>query len=130
MIMSLGMLSDMLSQRSGIEQSIAGSVINVVIGHMMQHGGIGNLFSQGNNYSDHDRIGGIQSAISQLTGYGGGGIQLQQDHPLVKSVQQNAGIQNPQQAIKYAQQSLSLINEHANNNPQGLHSLFSKFIGG
>ena len=81
--MSLGMLTDMLSQRSGIEQSIAGSVINVVIGHMMQHGGIGNLFSQGNNYSDHDRIGGIQSAISQLTGYGGGGIQLQQDHPLV-----------------------------------------------
>lgn len=128
MIMSLGTLSDMLSQRSGIEQSIAGSVINVVIGHIMHHGGIGNLFSQGNNYSDNDRIGGIQSALSQLTGDGGG--ELQKDHPLVQSVQQNAGIQDPRQAIKYAQQALSLINEHGNNNPQGLHSLFSKFIGG
>lgn len=122
------MLSDMLSQRSGIEQSIAGSVINVVIGHMMQHGGIGNLFSQGNKYSDHDRIGEIQSALSKITGGRGG--QLQQDHPLVQSVQQNAGIQDPQLATKYAQQALSLINEHVNNNPQGLHSLFSKFIGG
>ncbi len=123
------MLSDMLSQRSGIEQSIAGSVINIVVGHMMQHGGIGNLFSQGNKYSDHDRTGGIQSALSKLTeGVGGG--QLQQDHPLVRSVQQNTSIQDPQQATKYTQQALSLINEHANNNPQGLHSLFSKFIGG
>jgi uncharacterized protein (DUF2267 family) len=28
----------------------------------------------------------------------GGGRQLQQDHPLVQYVQQNAGIQDPQQA--------------------------------
>ncbi len=129
--MSLGILTDMFSQRSGIEQSIAGPVINIVIGHIMQHGGIGNLFSQGNNYSDHDRIGGIQSALSKLTGGAGvGGEQLQQEHPLVQSVQENAGIKDPQQATKYTQQALSLINEHAINNPHGLHSLFSKFIGG
>lgn len=122
------MISDMLSQRSGIEQSIAGSVINAVIGHVMQHGGIGNLFSRGNTYSDQDRNVGIQSALTNLTG--AGGRQLHQDHPLVQSVQQNIGIQDPQQATQYSQQALSLLNEHANNNPQGLHGLFSKFIGG
>jgi hypothetical protein len=97
----------------------------------MHNGGIGNLFSQSNNYSDHDKIGGIQSVLSKLTGGTGvGGEQMQQDHPLVQSVQQNVGIQDPQQATRYTQQAQSLINERANNNPQGLHSLFSKFIGG
>ena len=64
-----------------MDQSIAGSVINAIMGHMTQQGGIGNLFSGGNNYSDDDRIGGIQSHLSNLMGEGGG--QLQQDHPLV-----------------------------------------------
>ena len=113
------MFSSMLSQRGGIDQSIAGSVINAIMGHMTQQGGIDNLFSGGNNYSDDDRIGGIQSHLSNLMGGG----QLQQDHPLVEYVQQNAGIQDPQQALE-------MMNEHANNNPQGIHSLFSNFMGG
>jgi hypothetical protein len=113
------MFSSMLSQRGGIDQSIAGSVINAIMGHMAQQGGIGNLFSRGNNYSDDDRIGGIQSHLSNLMGGG----QLQQDHPLVQYVQQNAGIQDPQQATQYTQQALEMMNEHANNNLQGLHSL-------
>ena len=117
--MSLDMFSSMLSQRGGIDQSIAGSVINAIMGHMAQQGGIGNLFSRGNNYSDDDRIGGIQSHLSNLMGGG----QLQQDHPLVQYVQQNAGIQDPQQATQYTQQALEMMNEHANNNLQGLHSL-------
>lgn len=50
-----------------------------------------------------------------------GGGQLQQDHPLVQYVQQNAGIQDPQQATQYTQRALEMMNEHANNNPQGLH---------
>lgn len=54
------MFSSMLLQRGGIDQSIAGSIINTIIGHITQQGGIGNLFSGGNNYSDDDRIGGIQ----------------------------------------------------------------------
>jgi hypothetical protein len=124
--MSLDMFSSMLSQRGGIDQSIAGSVISAIMGHMTQQGGIGNLFSGGNNYSDDDRIGGIQSHLSNLMGGG----QLQQDHPLVQYVQQNAGIQDPQQATQYTQQALEMMNEHANNNPQGLHSLFSNFMGG
>ena len=84
--------------------------------HMMQQDGIGNLFSGGNNYSDDDRIGGIQSHLSNLMGGG----QLQQDHPLVEYVQQNAGIQDPQQATQYTQQALEMMNEHANSNPQGI----------
>lgn len=126
------MLTGMLSQRSGIEQSIAGSVINAIIGHITHQGGIGNLFSRGSNYTDHDRIGGIQSALSNIMGGGGGGggRQLQQDHPLIQYVQQNAGIQDPQKAAEYTQQGLDLMNEHAKNNPQGLHSLFSNFIRG
>jgi hypothetical protein len=131
--MSLDMLSGLLSQRHGMNQSIASSVINAIMGHMMQQqGGIGNLFSRGNNYSDDDRVGGIQSSLSNLMGGRSGGEygQLQQDHPLVQYVQQNAGIQDPQQATEYTQHALSLMNEHANNNPQGLHSLFSNLFGG
>ena len=82
--------------------------------------------SGGNNYSDDDRIGVIQSHLSNIMGGG----QLQQDHPLVQYVQQNAGIQDPQQATQYTQQALEMMNEHANNDPQGLHSLFSNFMGG
>jgi hypothetical protein len=44
--------------------------------------------------------------------------------------QQETGIQDPQQAALYAQQAVALMNEQANNNPQGLHSLFSNFMGG
>ena len=55
---------------------------------MTQQGGIGNLFSGGSNYSDDDRIGGIQSHLSNLMGEG---EQLQQDHPLVQYVQQKHG---------------------------------------
>ena len=82
--MSLDMFSSMFPQRSGMDQSIAGSVINAIMGHMTQRGGIGNLFSGGSNYSDDDRIGGIQSHLSNLMGGG----QLQQDRPLVQYVQE------------------------------------------
>jgi hypothetical protein len=115
--MSLDTFANMFSQRRGIDQSITGSVMNAIIGHMVQQGGVGNLFSSGNNYTYEDRIGGIQSYLSNL----GGGMQ--QDHPLVQIVQQNAGIDDPMLASQYAQQAIELLNEHAYNNPQGIHSL-------
>ena len=40
------------------------------------------------------------------------------------------GIQDPQEAAQYAQQAIALVNEHANNNPQGLQSVFRRFLGG
>jgi hypothetical protein len=93
--MSLDMSPSMFSQPSGIHQPIAGSVMNAIMGHMTQQGGIGNLFSGGNNYTDDDRIGGNTVASSKSDGRG---RQLQQDHPLLQYGQQNAGIQDPQQA--------------------------------
>ncbi len=122
----------------GISQSIAGSIISTVMGYIMQQGSIGNLFSS-SSHTDNDRIGEIQSALSSLIGGGGGelegtrergkeGEQLQQDHPLVQQVQQNTGIQDPKQAKEYTHKAVSLMKEHANNNPQGLHSLFSNFM--
>jgi hypothetical protein len=38
-------------------------------------------------------------------------------------------MQDPQQATQYTQQALKMMNEHANNNPEGLNSLFSNFYG-
>ena len=107
------MFSSIFSQRSGIHQPIAGSVMNAWYNGPYDAGkkGIGNLFSGGgNNYTDDDRIGGIRSQLSNLIRGG----QLQQDHPLVQYVQQNAGIQDPQQATQYTQQALEMMNEHAN----------------
>ncbi|HEX9319902.1 MAG TPA: hypothetical protein VF884_13300 [Nitrososphaeraceae archaeon] len=49
---------------------------------------------------------------------------------MVKHVQQTCGIQDPQQAAQYTQQAVNVVNEHGNNNPQGLQSLFSNFMGG
>jgi hypothetical protein len=85
MVYSLDMFPSMFSQRSGIDQSVEGTVINVIMGHMTQQGGIGNLYSQDGygNYTDEDRIGGIQSTLSNL---GGGGIDY--SHPLVQRIQQ------------------------------------------
>jgi hypothetical protein len=39
-------------------------------------------------------------------------------------------MQDPQQATQYTQQALKMMNEHANNNPEGLNSLFSNFMEG
>ena len=104
-------------------------------------GGLSNMFSGGGgsgNYSDDDRIGGIQSSLSNLMGGGNSnssydnssGDGIYQDHPLVQPVQQETGIQDPQIARQYTQHALNLMNEHTNNNPQGMHSLFSNLLGG
>jgi hypothetical protein len=126
--MSLDMFANMFSQRHGIDQSMAGSVINAIMGHVTQQRGIGNLFSGDSydNYSDDDRIGGIQSILSNIGG--GGGIH--HTHPLVQQIQEQTGIQDPQVAAQYAQHAIALMNEHANNNPQGMHWLIGRFLGG
>ena len=128
--MNLEMFSNLLSQRHGIDQSIAGSVINAIISHLTQQQGgdsISNLFSQGNNYSDESRMGAIQSVLSNLIGQKDRG-KLNTDHSLVQYVQQKTGIQDPDQARDYVHKALDLMNEHANSNSQGLHSLFRNLI--
>ena len=61
-----------------------------------------------------------------LSGLGG----LNRDHELVKRVQQNAGIKDPETARQYTQQGVEVLNEQSKSNPQGLQSLLGGFLGG
>jgi hypothetical protein len=121
--MNLENLAGMFSQRSGVQQSMGNSIMNAIIGFMAQKmmgQGIGSMLSGGGSGS-----GGIQSMLSGLT-VGG----LNHDHELVRHVQQNAGIQDPETARQYTQQGVSILDEQSRTNPQGLQSLFSSFLGG
>ncbi len=122
--MNLDNLAGMFSQRSGVQQSMGNSIMNAIIGFMAQKmmgQGIGSMLSGGGSGS-----GGIQSMLSGLTGGGG----LNRDHELVRHVQQNAGIQDPETARQYTQQGVSILDEQSRTNPQGLQSLFGSFLGG
>jgi hypothetical protein len=83
-------------------------------------GGGGSGGSGGSSSSD---AGGLKSALSGLGG-------LNRDHPLVQHVQQNAGIQDPDQATQYTQHGVNLLNEQADSNPQGMQSILGGFLGG
>ena len=109
------MFASTFSQRSGIEQSMMSTIISSVMGHLTQQG-LPSLMGGGQG-------GGIQSALSNIG-------PLSPDHALVQRVQQDTGIQDPQQATQYTQQAVDLMNEHASSNPQGIQSLFSNFMGG
>ena len=122
--MNLDNLAGMFSQRSGVQQSMGNSIMNAIIGFMAQKmmgQGIGSMLSGGSNSSS----GGIQSMLSGLVGGG-----LNHDHELVRHVQQNAGIQDPETARQYTQQGVSILDEQSRTNPQGLQSLFGSFLGG
>jgi hypothetical protein len=54
---------------------------------------------------------------------------LNPDHALVPRVQQDTGIQDPQQATQNTQWVVDLMNEHVNSNPQGIQSLFNNYMG-
>jgi hypothetical protein len=55
---------------------------------------------------------------------------LNNDHELVRHVQQNTGIRDPEQARQYTQNGVDILNEQSNNNPQGLQSILGGFLGG
>jgi hypothetical protein len=122
--MNLDNLAGMFSQRSGVQQSMGNSIMNAIFGFMVQKmmgQGIGSMLSGGGSST-----GGIQSMLSGLVGGGG----LNRDHELVRHVQQNAGIQDPETARQYTQQGVSILDEQSRTNPQGLQSLFGGFLGG
>jgi len=123
--MNLDNLAGMFSQRSGVQQYMGNSIMNAIIRFMaqkMMRQGIGSMLSGGGGSGS----GGIQSMLSALTGGGG----LNRDHELVRHVQQNAGIQDPETARQYTQQGVSILDEQSRTNPQGLQSLFGSFLGG
>ena len=117
----------MFSQRSGADQSMGSSVMSAIVGFLAQK-----MMGGG---------GGIGSMLFGLTGGGGGGSSgigsilsglggLNKDHELVRHVQQNTGIQDPEQARQYTQHGVDILNEQSNNNAQGLQSILGGFLGG
>ena len=112
-------LANLFSQKTGVQSSMATMAINAVVGYMMQRG-LGGMISGGG------QGGGIMSALSNFMG----GNNVSPNSDMVKHVQQNCGIQDPQQASQYTQQAIDIINEQGNSNPNGIESLFSNFMGG
>jgi hypothetical protein len=104
--------------------------MSAIIGFMVQKmmgQGIGSMLSGGGSGgSSSSSSTGIHSMLSGLVGGGG----LNRDHELVRHVQQNAGIQNPETARQYTQQGVDILNEQSRSNLGGLQSLFGGFLGG
>ena len=122
--MNIDNLAGMFSQKSGVQQSMGNSIMSAIIGFVAQKmmgQGLGNMLSGGGGSSGNS--GGIQSMLSGLGG-------LNRDHELVKHVQQNAGIKDPETARQYTQQGVEVLNEQSKSNPQGLQSLLGEFLGG
>lgn len=67
--------------------------------------------------------GGLKSTLSSLGA-------LNRDHPLVRHVQQNTGIQDRDQATQYTQHGVNLLNEQADKDPNGIRSLLGSLTGG
>lgn len=132
--MNIDNLAGMFSQRSGVQQSMGNSIMTAIIGFMVQKmmgQGIGSMLSgigggggSGSGGGGGAGIGSIQSVLSGLSG------GLNRDHELVRHVQQNAKIQDPEQARQYTQQGVDVLNEQSRTNPQGLESLLGNFMGG
>jgi hypothetical protein len=122
--MNLDNLAGMFSQRSGVQQSISSTIMSTIMSYMMQHfmqKGLGSFMNSGGN----DRNS-MQSAFSELDG----GLNNDPRHPLVQQVKNNCGFQDDNQARMYTQQATGLLRENANNDPQGMSSLFGGFGGG
>jgi hypothetical protein len=121
--MNIDNLAGMFSQKSGVQQSMGNSIMSAIIGFMAQKmmgQGLGSMLSGGGGGSSS---GGIQSMLSGLGG-------LNRDHELVKHVQQDAGIKDPETARQYTQKGVEVLNEQSKSNPQGLQSLLGGFLGG
>jgi hypothetical protein len=86
-------------------------------------GGMGSIISGLTGGGSCGSRGGIGSMLSGLGG-------LNNDHELVRHVQHNTGIQDPEQARQYTQHGIEILNEQSNNNPQGLQSILGGFLGG
>src|ERR687897_1737680 len=122
--MNLDNLTGMFSQRSGVQQSMSSTIMSTIMSYMMQHFMQKGLSSFMNS-SGGDR-GSMQSSFSELEG----GLNNDPRHPLVQQVKNNCGLQDDNQARMYTQQATGLLRENANNDPQGLSSLFGSFGGG
>lgn len=105
----------MFTQKSGIQQSLASTIVSVVIKYVMQQ--IVGTSSKGG-------LGNIMSLLTNLEG------NLNPEHPLVRQVQEKTGLQDQQQVTQYTEQAVSVIKQEATENPQGIESLFGNVLGG
>ena len=122
--MNLDNLAGMFSQRSGVQQSMSSTIMSTIMSYMMQNfmqKGLGSFMNSGGG----DRNS-MQSSFSELEG----GLNNDPRHPLVQQVKNNCGLQDDNQARMYTQQATGLLRENANNDPQGMSSLFGSFGGG
>jgi len=121
--MSADDLARKLSQ-SGIPRSSRSTIINSIIKHLLDSGesegkgSISNSIATGDTSTTiADAADDIKLALSNIG-------QLSPGHPLVQRIQRDTGIQDPQKATQYTQQTLSAMKEHANENPERMGSLF------
>lgn len=85
--------------------------------NFMQRGLSSFLGSSGRDQSS------MKSALSQLQNQ----VNNDPNHPLVQQVRSNTGMQDNNQARLYTQQAINTLNDHADNNPQAMHSTFGNF---
>jgi hypothetical protein len=122
--MNIDNLAGMFSQRSGVQQSMSSTIMSTIMSYMMQHfmqKGLGSFMNSGGGDKNS-----MQSSFSELEG----GLNNDPRHPLVQQVKNNCGLQDDNQARMYTQQATGLLRENANNDPQGISSLFGNFGGG
>jgi hypothetical protein len=120
--MSSDELASKLSQ-SGIPESSRNTIINCIIKHLMDSDESEGKASTNrlvtgdapSTVADADKD--VQRALSNIE-------QLNPNHPLIQRVQRDTGIQDPQLATKYTEQTLRAMKEHANENPKRMRSIF------
>jgi hypothetical protein len=96
-------LVSMFTQKSGLQQSVATTIITLVMQYVMQQlGGGGTKVG----------LAGITSVLSEL------GTNLNADNPLVKQIQEKIKIEDPQKVTQYTQQAVELIKQEASANPK------------
>jgi hypothetical protein len=122
--MKLDNLAGMFSQRGGMQQSMSSTIMSTITSYMMQYFMQKGLRSFTNSGGGHKNS--MQSAFCELDG----GLNNYQSHRSVQHVKNNCGLQDDKQARMYAQQTTRLPRENANNDPQGMSSLFGSFGGG
>jgi hypothetical protein len=111
-----------LSQ-SGIPESSRSTIISSIIKHLIEGRDSEDKGSTNNNVkgdaaSTVDDVNkNIQSALSNIG-------QLSPTHPCVRRIQQDTGIQDPQLATHYTEQTVHAMKEHANEKPERMRSMF------
>ena len=119
--MSSDELASKLSQ-SGIPESSRNKIINCIIKHLLDsdesEGKTStNRLVTGDAANTADANKDVQGALSNIE-------QLNPNHPLIQRVQRDTGIQDPQLATQYTEQTLRAMKEHANENPERMRSIF------